>query len=200
MTDPGDRKEEFLALLRPHRDSLEAFARRHLRDRQAAEDVLQESAAAAFGSFDRFQPGTNFRAWMFAFVARTALHWNRRSGREATLALFPEPAAGDLPEALALEEAYEGLLADPSRIPAAIEGSLAGSLASLSDGERSVLLLRAIGDLKYREIADILGCPLGTVMGSLSRARSKMRRRLADAAAETRPARSAARPADGGAR
>jgi RNA polymerase sigma-70 factor (ECF subfamily) len=68
----------------------------------------------------------------------------------------------------------------------ALEPTLAAGLKTLTDTERAVLLLRAIGDLRYREISESLGIPLGSVMGNLSRAREKMRAVIARAERRTK--------------
>ncbi len=69
----------------------------------------------------------------------------------------------------------------------ALEPALAAGMKTLTDNERAVLLLRAIGGLRYREISESLGIPLGSVMGNLSRARQKMRTRITHSASQNHP-------------
>lgn len=174
MPDPS----RFVALLAPHQSALEAYARRALRARNAVEDALQAAVATAWRTFDRFQDGTNFRAWMFRILAHEILNENRRLGRDTSLELQAEAGAADLVDALSREAVYERLLADPGLLAEHFDGEVLRALDRLNGGERGVFLLRAIGEFAYREIAEILDIPVGSVMGHLARARAKLREAL----------------------
>jgi RNA polymerase sigma-70 factor (ECF subfamily) len=150
-----------------------------LRDRSLVEDVLQSSILAAFAQFDRYAEGTNFRAWIFRFVTLELFNRNRK--REPVsladeLDDYPGPVGLDLLD----EDAVTIILEAPEKLMEHFEDQIAEALWQLTTAERSVLLLRAIGEFTYHEIHTILSIPLGSVIGYLSRARKKMRHALAE--------------------
>ena len=166
----------FLALLRPIERDLERYCRRLVWEPQEAPDVLQNAVLRAFAAFDRYRENASFRAWMFKIVTNEAFAMNRKHARIARheFQLEPEELAG-----LAAADAAETAAA--AALDAALEPAVSTALKSLTDTERAVLLLRAIAELRYREISDTLNIPMGSVMGNLSRAREKMRACLARA-------------------
>ena len=167
--------DRFLALLQPIERDLETYCRRLVWEPHEAADALQNAVMRAFAAFDRYHADASFRAWMFKILTREAFALNRKHARIARheFQLEPEELAK-----LALADAA-GL--DTNRplsaeaLTEVLEPDLAAGLRALTDNERAVLLLRAIGDLRYREISESLDIPLGSVMGHLSRARQKMR-------------------------
>ena len=170
-TSDADR---FLALLKPIERDLETYARRLMWERQEAPDALQNAVMRAFAAFDRYHEDASFRAWMFKILTHEAFALNRKHARIARheFQLEPEELAG-LPSA---EEQAQGDSPPLSaELNEALEPALVAGLRTLTDTERAVLLLRAIGDLRYLEISESLEIPLGSVMGNLSRARQKMR-------------------------
>ena len=173
--------DRFLALLRPIERDLERYCRRLVWEPQEAPDVLQNAVLRAFAAFDRYRENASFRAWMFKIVTNEAFAMNRKHARIARheFQLEPEELAG-----LAAADAAETAAADAlsaAALDAALEPAVSTALKSLTDTERAVLLLRAIAELRYREISDTLNIPMGSVMGNLSRAREKMRACLARA-------------------
>jgi len=150
----------FLELLRPIEGDLEKYSRRMVFDRRDFEDALQNAVLRAFRAFDRYHDGASFRAWMFKILTNEIF----------TIAVEPQ----EMEEFAGLDFAT---YAPPSweTLADALDHELLDALQSLNQSERAVLLMRAIGDLRYREIAECLGIPLGSVMGNLSRARQKMR-------------------------
>jgi RNA polymerase sigma-70 factor (ECF subfamily) len=178
----SDQAEAFLALLRPLQRPLEAYCRRLLRDPAQAEDVLQAAVAGAFARFDRYAVGSNFRAWMFRFVTLEAFNRNRKR-EPIRFADLPGGGPPAPPEGPGAEDTLAVLLADPDRLLEGCEDFVADAIRALPAAERAVLLLRAVGELSYAEIHELLAIPLGSVIGYLSRARSKLRRALADRAA-----------------
>ena len=165
--------DRFLALLQPIERDLETYARRLIWEPQEAPDAIQNAVLRAFAAFDRYHEDASFRAWMFKILTNEAFALNRKHARIARheFQLEPEELAG-----LACAEVSAGSQpVSPEALNAALDPALAAGLKTLTDTERAVLLLRAIGDLRYREISESLGIPLGSVMGNLSRARQKMR-------------------------
>jgi RNA polymerase sigma-70 factor, ECF subfamily len=171
--------DRFLALLKPIERDLERYCRRLMWEPQETPDALQNAVMRAFAAFDRYHENASFRAWMFKILTHEAFALNRKHARLARheFQLEPEELAG-----LAGADEGGGVLPSPDALNEALEPAVAAGLKTLTDNERAVLLLRAIGELRYREISESLGIPLGSVMGNLARARQKMRALLARAA------------------
>jgi RNA polymerase sigma-70 factor (ECF subfamily) len=172
------KAETFLRHLQPLQGPLEAYCRRSLWDRNATADVLQSAVANAFRDFHLYAEGSNFRAWMFQYAHLEVLNSNRKHRRDRHK---------ELPADLSVEETWQPardealsrvLLEDPDPLLDRCDEALAAALRGLTAIERSVFLLRAVGDFTYREIAEIVAIPLGTVMSSLSRARLRLREKL----------------------
>lgn len=172
LSKSANDAERFLALLKPIQGELERYCRRLIWEPQEVSDALQNAVTKAFAAFERYRPEASFRAWMLKILTREAFALNRKHARIARheFQLEPEELAG-LPAARI--EAHQ---ASPGRpLDEILEPELMAGLKTLTDHERAVLLLRGIGELRYHEISESLGIPLGSVMGNLSRARQKMR-------------------------
>lgn len=175
-----DRAARFLQHLEPLKAALEAYCRRSVHDPNAVEDVLQEAVGKAYRDFDRYSEETNFRAWMFTYLNLEILAGNRSIARHSHEILpFEPPVASDAIQAIE-RVSPEQLPNVPEIALDECEDELAKAIRELSAMERSVILLRAIGEFKYREIASILEVPTGTVMSHLSRGRKHVRQRLAE--------------------
>jgi RNA polymerase sigma-70 factor (ECF subfamily) len=148
-------------------DSLYNFARWLTHDSNDAEDLVQDTYLKALRGFASFQRGTNFRAWMFQILRNTFLSSCSTLDRRMTVAMdsgddFPAlPAPSSTPESLLIERS------DSDRVRCAIE--------RLPVIFRKVILLCDVEDASYREIAEILSIPMGTVMSRLARARKALR-------------------------
>ena len=164
---PDDRRnaETFEALAMPLLAPLYNFAHWLAGNRDEAEDLVQETYVKALKGFGSFTPGTNFRAWMYRILRNTFL--TSRTGLKATVSLddeenpVTEPAADDDPESLLFARA------DQEEIRHALE--------QLPVAHREIILLCDVEEMSYKEIAELAGIPIGTVMSRLSRARSSMR-------------------------
>lgn len=179
MTQPDRQKaERFVAHLEPIQHQLTVYCSRALNRSDETADVLQSAIANAFRDFDKYSEGTNFRAWMFRYVTLETLNRNRAVSRL--------PSGLDeqhLSQADTLDiESFrlETLLDDPEAVLDHCDTVVAQSVGELTEQERKIFLLRAVGDFKYREIAEIMDIPMGTVMGLLSRARTQLRSKLLD--------------------
>ena len=171
-----DKPERFILHLKPLQGALEAFCRRSLYDVSLVEDVLQEVTTRAFQNFGLFSEGTNFRAWIFRYVNHGILESNRSYLNRKHQPLDVEPAATDDEWKLGPDESLlQVLVESPEVVLESCEEDLQRAVLQLRPVDRSVLLLKAVGDFKYREIAEIVGVPLGTVMSSLARARQQVR-------------------------
>ena len=151
--------------------SIYNFAHWLTQNQEEAEDLVQETYLRALKGFKSFQPGTNFRAWMYRILRNTFL--TSRTGLDAKMTEpldFEEdaamlPAAAETPESMLLAGADRQLVQD--------------ALERLPVQFREVILLCDMEEMSYREIAETLGIPTGTVMSRLSRARKALRELIA---------------------
>jgi RNA polymerase sigma-70 factor (ECF subfamily) len=168
-----DKAYEFEQLAMPLFASLYNLAQWLTQDRNEAEDLVQETYAKALKGFESFQPDTNFRAWMYRILRNTFL--TSRTGLKAarTVPVDDEedpqsvsPMTTETPESILLARA------DHDAIQAALQ--------ALSVAYREIILLCDVEEMSYREIAEALNIPIGTVMSRLARARKAMRQLLAE--------------------
>ncbi|MBO0711041.1 MAG: sigma-70 family RNA polymerase sigma factor [Acetobacteraceae bacterium] len=178
MEDDRRRRFELLAL--PHLDAAYNLARWLAGNAADAEDVLQDAYLRAFRYFDAFR-GPDFRVWLLSIVRNSFLSW-AKSNRSARLVF----GATEQTDPTVQEETLWGEASnDPET--ALMRNVDRSTLARLVEGlppeYREVLLLREVEELSYRDIAGIVGVPVGTVMSRLARARLLLRRRWHEAAA-----------------
>lgn len=168
--------EAFLRGLAPLQPQLERFCRRALLRRGEVEDALQSAIGKAYRDFGQFSEGTNFRAWLYRYLTFETLNRNRAAARDRRfMRLEDEPAT----PVLSIDAfRWEALLTADDELFEHLDEVVSRAVSSLPEKQRSILLLRAIGEFSYREIANILGVPMGTVMGLLSRARQTLRLNL----------------------
>jgi RNA polymerase sigma-70 factor (ECF subfamily) len=167
-------RRDFEALLDPLLDPLFGAALRLTRNRAEAEDVLQESVMKAWRSFDRFQRGTNFKAWMFKILTNTFVSRKRSEAHAPRAADLVD--VQDVAEALH-EEAYEPEVWE--RVyPKLVDDDMKRALDDLPAEFRAPFLLSTLGGLSYKEMAEALDVPVGTIMSRIFRARARLRRQL----------------------
>ncbi len=158
---------EFEAVALPHLNDLYRTAVHLVRDRTEAHDLVQEAYLQAWKAFHRFEPGTNCRAWLFKILINEVRHYRRRWFNTKTV-----------PEG---ERSFEETLAFEPPVPDEIQDE--DVLAALDDVPREfreVVLLADVQEFSYKEIAEMIGIPVGTVMSRLSRGRKQLRVKLAD--------------------
>jgi len=161
----------FEELAMPLFDQLFNFAHWMAQNREEAEDLVQETYAKALRGFSSFQPGTNFRAWMYRILRNTFL--TSRTGLQATRTVpFEDEDGAEIavadsgtPEAILIERSNQQLVQD--------------AIAELPVKAREILLLCEVEEMSYQEIAETLSIPIGTVMSRLSRSRTALREILA---------------------
>jgi RNA polymerase sigma factor (sigma-70 family) len=140
------------------------------RNQAEAEDLVQETFSKALRAFDSFQPGTNFKAWIFRILRNTFL--TTRTGIAASRTLFLEDHPG------ALDAAASDPTPEDNLIRLDNEAALHAALEQLQPSLREALLLCDVEEIKYKDIAIILDVPIGTVMSRISRARRTLRQLL----------------------
>jgi RNA polymerase sigma-70 factor (ECF subfamily) len=162
--------DSFEQLAMPHFERLYNFACWLTHDRQEAEDLVQETYAKALKGFSSFQPGTNFRAWIYKILRNTFL--TSRTGLRATMT-EPLDLEGEEEILPAVKETPESILLQRS------DGELVQqALEHLPVAYREVLLFCEVEEMSYQEISATLAIPMGTVMSRLSRARKALRKSL----------------------
>lgn len=171
---PSDpRLEEFETAAVPHFNELYRMASRVLGNRSDAGDIVQETFLQAWKCFDRFETGTNCRAWLYKILFNV-IRQSRRKAWRYNLRFVHDDDERTIEETLGYEPLV-GEHLDEKRVNAAFE--------RLPDAYREVVLLVDVQELSYREAADALDVPIGTVMSRLSRGRSLLRTELTDLAA-----------------
>ncbi len=165
---------DFDADVLPFMDSLYRLAYRMSRNRQDAEDLLQETYLRAYKYYDKFQEGTNLRAWLFRILRNTFINRYRRRQRQPLRSSFDEIEDGRESRLLDSPLVPRGLTPEEELMVGALDQDLQAALESLPCDYRTVVELADLQDLSYREIAEQLDIPLGTVMSRLYRGRRKM--------------------------
>lgn len=178
MSEETAKSERFLLHLKPLQGPLEAYARRHLLDAGDAEDALQTVVANTYRDFHRYAEGSSFRAWIFRYLNLEILARNRQYEKSKLTSLSHDPPAIESWHKAVSETWFDELTKCPDAALEACDEVVAAAVRELPPMERSTLLLRCIGEFKYREIAEILDIPVGTVMSHLSRSRARLRQRL----------------------
>jgi RNA polymerase sigma-70 factor (ECF subfamily) len=164
------RVEDFESAALPHLADLYRSASLLVQNSLEAEDLVQEVYLEAWKSFHRFEPGTNCRAWLFKILFHRLRHLRRRLIKASKLEAFANLAD------------QENLMAE-LQVPQEIrDNDILLALAKVPTDFREVVLMADVQEFSYKEIAETLRIPLGTVMSRLSRGRGLLRRELAEVA------------------
>ncbi len=170
MPSAASRSADFEQLALPLFASLYNHAFWLTRNQAEAEDLVQETFTKSLRAFDSFQPGTNFKAWIFRILRNTFL--TTREGIAASRTVFLE----DHPDTL--DTTASGPTPEDTLIRLDNEAALHTALEQLQPQLRDALLLCDVEEIKYKDIAVILDVPIGTVMSRISRARRTLRQLL----------------------
>lgn len=151
-TDPRDEIVD-------HLPSMRAFARSLTRNPSSADDLVQDTVVKAWSNIDKFEAGTNMRAWLFTILRNTFYSAHRKKKREV------EDIDGDMAERLSEKPAHDGRLAMKD---------FAVAFAELPDEQRESLLLVGAEGFSYEEAADMCDCAVGTIKSRVNRARKRL--------------------------
>ena len=168
--DRAQKQRRFIETMMPFSDQLYSYGYYLTGDREQAEDLLQETFLKAFRFFDKFEEGSNAKAWLYTIMKNTYINFYRKTKRIPVQMEFNE----------------ETFVGDKGRSPSDMEGSLehtmsddvVSALALLPEKFKSIIILRDIEDMPYEEIAEALNIPIGTVRSRLHRARAVLFSRL----------------------
>ena len=155
--------ERFERVVLPHLDDAYTLARYLLRDEHDAQDAVQDAVLRALRYFDSYRDG-DARAWLLTIVRNRCLTWQRRERVRRSVI----PFAGDGTDAADPREA------DAPAIERSDRAALERLIGTLPTEFREVIVLREIEELSYKEISEIVGVPIGTVMSRLARARKRL--------------------------
>jgi RNA polymerase sigma-70 factor (ECF subfamily) len=160
-----------------HLDALYATALRLTRSPADADDLVQDTFMKAHRFREHFEAGTNLKAWLFKILTNTFINKYRRATRERDV--LEDAGQGPVGEGVMSHAAMRALV-DPQGV--ALEPLVAAeierALDQLPDDYRTIVLLADVEELSYKEIADVVGCPIGTVMSRLHRARKQLQKHL----------------------
>ena len=169
----SDGRARFEVLTRPHIGALWRVALRMTGDRSTADELTQETCLRAFRAFDHFQEGTNYRAWVFRIMKNLCLDLLRRRARSPLVSVGEESDP-----ALLLAPETEGPHAQLIR--KRFREDLDSSIKKLRPEIRLVVSLALLEGFTYQEIAEIAGCPIGTIRSRISRGRQQLQQDLKD--------------------
>lgn len=175
-----ERRASFEATIAPHLSELHGTAVRLTRSRSDADDVLQETVMRAWAFWDRFEEGTNARAWMHRILFNTFVNGWRRKKREREVLGVVREDTGREPHWARGERA---LGPSATEMESGLGDEVSAALAEMPEVFRGAVKLVDLGGRSYKDAADILGCPVGTVMSRLHRGRRWLQDRLRDYAA-----------------
>ena len=175
---PRERKERFERDALIFTSALYGAALRYTKNPQDAEDLVQDTFAKAFNSFHQFEPGTNLKAWLYRILTTTFINTYRKDQRR------PQISDGEVEDWQIFEAAShtsdQGKSAEDVVLENLPDGDVKEALASIPEDFRMVVYYADVEGYSYKEIAEIIGVPTGTVMSRLHRGRKLLRVALAD--------------------
>lgn len=175
-------RKEFEELALRHLDGLYAAALRLTRNAGDAEDLVQDAILRAWRFFDKFERGTNIKAWLFKILTNTFINRYRRVTKEKSIVEGED--RDSVQQRVSSREAAEQS-ADPERylLDRVLSDDVLEAIDSIPVDFRLAVILADLQDFSYKEIADILDVPVGTVMSRLFRGRRLLQKQLAEYAA-----------------
>src|SRR5688500_6284666 len=181
MADPASFADQAME----HMPSLYSAALRMTRNPSDAEDLVQETYLRAYRGFGGVQEGTNLKAWLYRILTNTFINRYRAKKRRAEETEFDDVEDFYLYRRLGgLEEARAGRSAEDELMDLFPEAEVKDAVEALPENFRMAVLLADVEGFSYKEIAEILDIPIGTVMSRLHRGRKALQKRLYDFATE----------------
>jgi len=171
-----DERLDFEQDVIPYMRKLYPAALRMTRNPSDAEDLLQETFARAYAAFHQFRPGTNLSAWLYRILSNTFINTRRKVGREPAQSLFSELGELQVPESLLSSSAAPS--AEEEALNRLADSEVIRALRELPEGFSTTIYLADVEGYPYKEIAEIMDVPIGTVMSRLHRGREQLRERL----------------------
>ncbi len=177
-------RHEFESLALEHVDPLFSAALRLTKNERDAEDLVQDTFLRAYRFFDKFERGTNIKAWLFKILTNTFINRYRRRVKERTVVEGHEKEA--VHEYFVSRQATESA-ANPEQFffDRLLSDDVLRAIDALPIDFRLVVILADLQEFSYKEIAEILDCPVGTVMSRLYRGRKLLQKQLIDYAVES---------------
>jgi len=174
----GGLRQDFETLTLKYLDSLYHFALILTRERDRAEDLVQETYLRAYRFYNRYECGTNYRAWLFTMMRNIFINEFHQRAKEISLSDMDGVEEGS-------EDIYESpndtFFSGRSMLEKGIfRVDIEKALNNLPERLKAVVVLKDIEGFDYKEIAKILGCPVGTVMSRLWRSRNFLKKTLKD--------------------
>jgi RNA polymerase sigma-70 factor (ECF subfamily) len=180
----GDRlRKEFEELALDHVDGLFAAGLRLTKDERDAEDLVQDTYLRAYRFFDKFERGTNMKAWLFKILTNTFINRYRRRVKERAAVDGPERDAVHA-RVISLDATQKAENPETHFIENLVSDEVLKAIDALPVDFRLVVILSDLQEFSYKEIAEILECPVGTVMSRLFRGRRLLQQTLAAYAQE----------------
>ncbi|WP_131105393.1 sigma-70 family RNA polymerase sigma factor [Ornithinimicrobium sufpigmenti] len=180
---PEDRAARFEREAMPLLDQMYSAALRTTRNPTDAEDLVQETYAKAFAAFHQYRPGTNLKAWMYRILTNTYINTYRKKQRQPLQSDAAE--IEDYQLARAASHSSRGLRsAETEALDHLPDSDVTRALASIGEDFRLAVYLADVEGFSYKEIAEIMETPIGTVMSRLHRGRKQLRELLTDYAVE----------------
>ena len=171
-------KQRFRDEAIPLLDSLYAAALRMTRNPADAEDLIQETMLRAYRAFERFEQGTNIRAWLFRIMTNAYINTYRKRQREPVKVPQDDVEEFDLYQELKNHDPQFSITPETIVLDSLFEADILNAIEELPEQFRLAVVLSDIEGFTYAEMAEIMGVPMGTVMSRLHRGRKALQQRL----------------------
>jgi RNA polymerase sigma-70 factor (ECF subfamily) len=169
--DLKNKYKEFETEVIPYTDALKSFALKMTNDTDDADDLLQDTLMKAFRFFDKFEKGTNMKAWLFQIMKNSFINNYRKTSKEPNKVDYED-----------VQNFYENIKSEDVKsqhyqsdaFSDVLDDEITSALSKLPDDFRTIVFLSDVEGYTYEEIADFVDCPIGTVRSRLHRARKML--------------------------